>query len=827
MSMSMMMRGLISTGLGLVLTLGTLGASLAAGEPTTPGALSVHATIHSIGIRAPYSGDTNANNTASVRYRPRGTSTWLTGSGMIGDRTAKQWRVSLVHLSPNTVYDIEVVFADPNGVTGAVVAKSIQTRPDYPNVGGGGKIRYVPDQGNLQKVINAAAPGDTIRLRAGVYYTSAILDSGDSGKAGGYVTIEADPGAHVALDGSDPSLNNTSVDNWKLYQGNIYYTQLSWGSRSCGSMVMPSYVGELANGNSVRYLFYSGKTSWNAFLAAPRGKAFYDCNGSNIGRLYIVPYNGGDPDNYQIQVSRHSTGLSLSGADYIRIRNLEFRYYGHYALELGPSAADNNIIEHNTFHGIGKRHIRVGGSQSGFASSNNLIQNNHFFEKGYRDTRWTWDQQKAAAEITAVFLNYTGPGNIIRYNTFLGGHDGINVGRQSSETDVYANNVSECMDDGIQVDEEPGYNIRVWSNKFRYCYVGISAQNWFSGKFWNAGPVYVFRNIIEGGRDPKGRTALNGDAVGYDAGTAFKVGSKQAGIGRLLLYHNTISIQNSRLHSNGIQASGGPYFSHAISRNNLWRVDNKVYNLKHGTSATSHNFDCNNLHNTKPSGGFIQWSNSGGPNGNGIYRDLGTFRSYTGQEKSSLSVTASLLNVDLTLKLGSPEIDAGCLIPGFNDRGPVAYKGAKPDIGAYEFNGSALGSNQSTLELNQTTTPMAPKFEEEVEFQVQLTNSSTTESSVTVTAELPSDLQLQSSSLKASLGTIQEQLQDAKSLISWNGQIEPQGVLEIRFKARVTTQDEKIVQTILLIEDGLGSTINHPISLKLNGQPLYLPFITR
>ena len=86
------------------------------------------------------------------------------------------------------------------------------------------------------------------------------------------------------------------------------------------------------------------------------------------------------------------------------------------------------------------------------------------------------------------------------------------------------------------------------------------------------------------------------------------------------------------------------------------------------------------------------------------------------------------------------------------DRGPVAYKGGNPDIGAYEFNGSALANNQSTLEINQTTSLMAPKFEEEVEFHVQLTNNSTTESSVTVTAELPSDLQLQSSSLKASSG---------------------------------------------------------------------------
>jgi hypothetical protein len=69
-SMSMMMRGLRSTALWLILALGTMGASFQVSNQTTPGALSLQATINSIGIRAPFTGDGNTNNSASIRYRP-------------------------------------------------------------------------------------------------------------------------------------------------------------------------------------------------------------------------------------------------------------------------------------------------------------------------------------------------------------------------------------------------------------------------------------------------------------------------------------------------------------------------------------------------------------------------------------------------------------------------------------------------------------------------------------------------------------------------------------------------------------------------------------
>jgi parallel beta-helix repeat protein len=667
-------------------------------NPTSPGELLLNATIESIGIVAPYIGDDNQNNSASLRYRAAGSLSWLAGHELYVDRSSRQWRGSMVSLSPDTTYEIEVQFTDPDGASPSSQSGSISTRPDYPEVGNGGTVRYVPDSGNLQNVINAASPGDTIRIRAGTYYTSATLSENNSGTPGHYLTIEADPGAHVVLDGSEPSINNPNVDNWIQYQStNIYYTDISWGDNTCNpSLTMPNYVGEQRNGDGVRFLLYNhGSNEWDQFLSAPPGKAFYSCDSLHtLGRLYVTTYEGDDPDNHEIHVSRYGLGLLLMGSDYVRIRNLEFRYYSgtslYLRMALNGSGADNNIIEGNTFHGS-KYGVYVGQYDT-FASANNLIQDNHFYERGYKDSGWNWDTQYHFAWSGGVAVISAQAGNVIRRNHFNGGSDAIDVQFQSHDTDVYDNIIEDYMDDGIEVDQEPSYNIRVWGNTIRYCFSGVSTQDWFGGSYWNVGPIYIFRNLIVGGRDPQGRADTDGKV--YSSEFAFKVGANVNGngAGRVYYYHNTISIPDSIVNGNGIQNAGGIYFSGIVSRNNIWAVTRRVFQLTMPGTIVGHDMDCDNLQNPGPPGDdqFVKWSNTGGPSGNGVYRDIASFKSYTGQELHGISNSNTRFNSDFTLRAGSPEIDRGCLITGFNDRGSWAYIGVKPDMGAFEYSGISL-----------------------------------------------------------------------------------------------------------------------------------------
>ena len=218
--------------------------------------LNLHATIESIGVVAGYSGDNNGNNQAEIEYRVTGSSSWLSGPDMMVDRAVKEWRVSLVHLSPDTSYEIQVVIQDPDGDSSAILNGNIWTRPDYPSIGGSGNTLYVPDDGSLQKVIDKSNPGDLIRIRSGIYYQSAIIDENDSGAEDAYLTIEAEPGGKVIFDGSDPNLNNPDVNNWKNHSGNIYFTDLNWGNTACDEKSVPGFVGEERGGEGVRYFFF-------------------------------------------------------------------------------------------------------------------------------------------------------------------------------------------------------------------------------------------------------------------------------------------------------------------------------------------------------------------------------------------------------------------------------------------------------------------------------------------------------------------------------------------------------------------------------------------
>ena len=384
--------------------------------------------------------------------------------------------------------------------------------------------------------------------------------------------------------------------------------------------------------------------------------------------------------------------MLLAGADYVRIRNLEIRYYSQYSLYLRKpygvpvrTGADNNIIEGNTFHGS-KYGIFVGHWDEP-ASSNNLIQDNTFYERGYKDSSWSWDAQYSYAWSGGVAVIWAMPGNVIRRNHFNGGSDAIEVQFQSHDTDVYDNLIEDYSDDGIEVDNEPGYNIRVWGNTIRDCLSGVSNQDWFQGNYWNVGPIYIFRNLIIGGNDPLGRMDTDGNV--YSSNYAFKVGSEvnDNGAGRVYIYHNTISIPDSLHNGNGIESAGGQYFASIVSRNNIWYVTRNVFQLSYPDIIVGHDLNCDNLHNpgTPDDNKFIKWSNTGGPLGNGVYRDLTSIQSYTAQELNGITNNNTMFNSDYTLLDSSPEIDAGCLIVGFNDRAPWNYVGSKPDIGAFEY----------------------------------------------------------------------------------------------------------------------------------------------
>src|SRR5262249_46234691 len=120
--------------------------AVAEAQSVTPGNVLLTSTFEAISVRAQFSGDSNGNATATITYRPSGTTTWRNAyatfidrrmtSGGVTNPYANEARGSIVGLSANKTYEVQVTWSDPNGVSGA-----------QPVVGIASTLSYVPPTG--------------------------------------------------------------------------------------------------------------------------------------------------------------------------------------------------------------------------------------------------------------------------------------------------------------------------------------------------------------------------------------------------------------------------------------------------------------------------------------------------------------------------------------------------------------------------------------------------------------------------------------------------------------------------------------------------------
>jgi hypothetical protein len=105
---------------------------------------------------------------------------------------------------------------------------------------------------------------------------------------------------------------------------------------------------------------------------------------------------------------------------------------------------------------------------------------------------------------------------------------------------------------------------------------------------------------------------------------------------------------------------------------------------------------------TNDKGYWARWNGTNvGSRSNNNAQNLASFRSATGQELHGIAgqaVFANRAGKDFRLANGSPGIDGGVLITGFNDASsPWPRRGPAPDIGAYEFDSGASADNPPVL----------------------------------------------------------------------------------------------------------------------------------
>ena len=633
---------------------------------TTPGALEVYPTIKSLGVRLAYTGDANNNGSASIEWRPSNEATWRQGMTMtrVSLSAGKIWAGSVLFLNGATSYDVRVTVADGDG-TGSPVSASATTRTVViPSPLPSANAIWVSPTGNDSAQGTQASPlksvalamsranaGDQVRLLPGIYYQEVNQATAlRSGSANNYIHLISDTPRAAILDGSDPAFFNRT--DWRDDGGGVYSLPYSGAA---------PYVASVGTGSSLYRLAAQTSLSnlQSAYLGVSQGFV------TSGGRIYVRLEGNASPNGKQINIARYPIGLYLD-ASYWHVEGVAFQHFGHTnerASAIQISGADGIVIHNILAHTIGGRGVHAkDGSNNAYISGST-----------FSDTRiggWPWDLSKGKVqERTAGVAIRAGRGHVVSGNVVDGTFDGLDCGdgaagsNVATDLDFSDNEIRNCGDDGFELEETAGINVRAWGNKISGCYYSA-----ISHAPVHNGPMYVLYNTIS---NIKTR--------------GFKLSISS--VGQIFIMHNTLSMGVSGTSS---VWPTGPYSNMHFRNIILTGTGLPVANDETGESQNGNDFDSDLLYRSS-SGTLFLWKSA-------AYSSVSALRTGTGFETRGIQGNPMFKNSaagDFGLQSGSPGIDAAQRFPGIND----SYTGGAPDIGSGEY-GLASGGD--------TTPPSAP-----------------------------------------------------------------------------------------------------------------------
>jgi hypothetical protein len=298
--------------------------------------------------------------------------------------------------------------------------------------------------------------------------------------------------------------------------------------------------------------------------------------------------------------------------------------------------------------------------QYGFTCTNNDKTTEDFFlGDNVVEGPCTWPREKGIENPRGFQVG--GRGHVICYNRVRGFADAIDTfhAKPCEAIDIYGNEISECTDDGIEMDYSER-NTRCFRNRCTNVFQGISVQPIFGG------PVYIFRNAMY-------NVVLE----------PFKMHNSPSGA---LMFHNTTVKKGMPL-----VLYSGEKVRNCVFRNNVFIGTD----AKYAYETTAPMVDCDFDHDAfggGPFGRFLKWNGK-------LYETFDDMVKKSPIEKHAVMVdpaTAFASGIkqpadektqydiqvnDLRLKEGCAAIDAGAVLPNIND----GFQGKAPDIGAFEL----------------------------------------------------------------------------------------------------------------------------------------------
>ena len=295
----------------------------------------------------------------------------------------------------------------------------------------------------------------------------------------------------------------------------------------------------------------------------------------------------------------------------------------------------------------------------GFVAQRNSAKQKRFYiADNVMTGRSKWPRSKGIESRRGIQVS--GTGHVICYNRISGFGDGVDTfsNYPCAAIDIYGNDISECTDDGIEMDYSE-HNTRCFDNRLTNVFQGISIQP------IHGGPVYVFRNAM------------------YNVTSAtFKMHNKPSGG---VFYHNT-SVK-----------AGMPLVlwtheqvTNCITRNNLFIGTEGNYAYESTAPMKRCDFDYDGFGARWKQ--FMKFDRV-------RYKTMADARKRARAYRNAVRIDPAKVFAsgikppsdaktkfdirinDLRIKAGSAAIDAGVKLHNIND----SFAGEAPDLGAYEL----------------------------------------------------------------------------------------------------------------------------------------------
>lgn len=504
----------------------------------------------------------------------------------------------------------------------------------------------------IQKAVNVARAGDTVFIRGGVYRETVTANT-NSGTSSSPIRIQNYNGEQVYIKGSN------IVTGWTQHSGAIW-KKTGWTSNSQQVFVDFNDASPTSGPKPLQQVgmpsgYYS---SWEyptpvsgSSSSLPAGSFYYSAGSST---LYVRLADGSSPNNHRMEVSlRHR--LMYLRKPYIVLDGLKFRHSS--ASSASQQGAAVELASYDTMQNCDVQFVDFAGVSMGYQQTGSKLLNSNLSNNGALG---------ATAPATKKFLvsgNKMLSNNYRKFNMLW--HAGGFKSATDSDGIVENNLVAYNYGSGIWFDySNSGQPITI-----RYNFVHNNGPK-DSGIFLEAtNNVLVHNNIV-----------ANNERRGIYLSAAWNV--------RVL--NNTFVGNKGRatIELGGMPRSGAQLTNNQVA-NNIFSHNTTQYEIvlfkPTGTTIAGNTSNYNDLYRSST---MTLWYGSG--------MSLSSYRTASGQDKSSLNVNPSLVNSansppsasNFKLNAGSPVVNKGMNLTGTVTRdyfGTARPKGTAYDIGAFEY----------------------------------------------------------------------------------------------------------------------------------------------